>query len=86
VGSFPAGRTPEGVVDMIGNVWEWTSSPFRLYADTTRGSGSLYVIRGGSWNSLDQVSTAVFRGRAQSAAARGDLASTGFRCAMPARN
>ena len=86
VGSFPAGRTPEGGVhDMIGNVWEWTSSPFRLYSDTARGSGSQYVIRGGSWNSLDLVSTAVFRARAQSAAARGDLASTGFRCAMPAR-
>lgn len=24
VGSFPSGATPEGVMDMAGNIWEWT--------------------------------------------------------------
>lgn len=28
VGVFPAGDTPEGLVDMTGNVWEWTASLF----------------------------------------------------------
>lgn len=27
VGKLPAGATPEGVLDLAGNVWEWTSSP-----------------------------------------------------------
>jgi formylglycine-generating enzyme required for sulfatase activity len=30
VGAFPTGRTPEGVDDLVGNVFEWTSS---LYGD-----------------------------------------------------
>ncbi len=31
VGLFTAGATPEGCMDMIGNVWEWTTSLHRPY-------------------------------------------------------
>lgn len=42
VGRFPAGRSPFGVDDMAGNVWEWTADPFPARA----GEVSL---RGGGW-------------------------------------
>jgi formylglycine-generating enzyme required for sulfatase activity len=28
VGGRPAGATPEGIQDLIGNVWEWTATPW----------------------------------------------------------
>jgi formylglycine-generating enzyme required for sulfatase activity len=51
----PEGESAVGVADMIGNVWEWTSSLFRPYPyDANDGRETLQadgwrVLRGGSW-------------------------------------
>ena len=55
VGSFPRGASPYGVLDMSGNVWEWTRSLYRDYPyDASDGRESpdsprLRVLRGGSF-------------------------------------
>jgi toxoflavin biosynthesis protein ToxD len=56
MGSYsPGGDSYLGVADMVGNVWEWTSSQFKPYPyissdgrEEKRARGT-YVIRGGSW-------------------------------------
>ncbi len=54
VGSFPAGRSPFGLDDMIGNVWEWTSSPFP-------GDEKMRAIRGGGWGNNPYCLRAAYR-------------------------
>lgn len=59
VGSYPAGASPYGVMDMAGNVWEWVSDWYQAdyYSispptdPTGPASGTLHVMRGGSWYS-----------------------------------
>ena len=56
VGSYPAGASPYGVMDMSGNVWEWTSTiikPYPYNATDGREDPDKYaerVWRGGPWS------------------------------------
>jgi iron(II)-dependent oxidoreductase len=59
VGAYPAGASSYGVEQLMGDVWEWTSSGFTawpgfrpmLYADYSAPffGGDYRVLRGGSW-------------------------------------
>jgi serine/threonine-protein kinase len=57
VGSYPAGASPFGALDMAGNVWEWTNDRYsKTYYSQSPSrdpqgpvSGSDRVIRGGSF-------------------------------------
>jgi len=52
VGSFAASRSPFGVDDMAGNVWEWTRSTLGPYS---------YAVRGGSYYDDSLVTATVNR-------------------------
>ena len=57
VGSYPAGASPYGALDMAGNVWEWVNDWYSSsYYSVSPGSnppgpatGSYRVLRGGGW-------------------------------------
>ena len=59
VGAYPAGASAYGAEQMLGDVWEWTSSPLRPWPGFTPMIYDLYsqpffngdykVLRGGSW-------------------------------------
>lgn len=63
VSSFPAGASPYGVMDLAGNVWEWTADWYdeNYYAvspktnPTGPESGTIRVIRGGAWNTVPRA-------------------------------
>jgi formylglycine-generating enzyme required for sulfatase activity len=87
-GTFANGATPEGIQDLIGNVWEWTSSSYRAYengpaiADTLAQHG---VIRGGAFNTYTSIATPWWRQPVPPDPSPNQLDKTGFRCAMNAR-
>ena len=60
VGSFPDGKSRYGLVDVVGNVWEWTGDFYAEYTkdaqkDPTgpKSGDEGRVARGGAWNGSD---------------------------------
>lgn len=86
VATHPTGASPYGVLDMSGNVAEWTADFYdaAYYATSPAkdppgpASGGVRVHRGGSWNSA----VTVFRCSARTAALPSSATDEiGFRCA-----
>lgn len=89
VGSFPAGATRDGVMDLIGNVFEWTAGGLyefdrgaQVNPHGPKKAGS-YVIRGGAFNSgIAEFSDPALRfGMVSDSYSHG----VGFRCAAAIR-
>jgi serine/threonine-protein kinase len=82
VGRHKDGASPYGVLDMIGNVWEWTADEFELYPGSSAKPpeiepGVTYrVIRGGAFDG-NKKHDAAYRGFVD---AGEGYPKTGFRC------
>ncbi|NLF14989.1 MAG: formylglycine-generating enzyme family protein, partial [Anaerolineaceae bacterium] len=78
VGAFPAGASPWGVLDLAGNVWEWTASRWGRTTVSRPDYGYPYdpgdgreeldgpdfrVVRGGSWRDLQRFARCAYRDR-----------------------
>jgi len=77
VGSFPQSAGPEGVQDLIGNVWEWVENDYAPYPENTYASefynAGLKVIRGHSVSDIGHFPGAMY------ATALEKLARSGYR-------
>jgi len=70
-GAFPDGASPYGCLDMTGNVWEWTSTPFEGFPgfepfpypeySAEWFDGDHRVLKGGSWATSPSVLRTSFR-------------------------
>lgn len=71
VGAYRAGAADCGALDLLGNLWEWTSTdfdgypgfvahPYREYSEVFFASG-MRVLRGGSWATQSEVASRTFR-------------------------
>lgn len=75
-------RSPFGLFDMSGNVWEWTASDaleFPGGKPPPKTTLRLKIIRGGNWQSDSRTASAIFRGYYGAAGER-EYKGTGFRC------
>jgi iron(II)-dependent oxidoreductase len=83
VTSYPKGAAPNHVLQLVGNVWEWTDSEFNVTDAAGRpivGEMPMRGIRGGAFDTyFESQATSQFR-TGQLALARPH--NTGFRCAM----
>jgi formylglycine-generating enzyme required for sulfatase activity len=59
VGSFPKGASPFGILDMAGNVWEWTSDSYAHYTGDavtnprqSPTEAAPRICRGGGWSNF----------------------------------
>ncbi len=61
VGMYPPGISPYEIHDLSGNVWEWCLNEYENPEHTLVSGDATRVLRGGSWNGLAVVASALFR-------------------------
>ena len=61
VGLYPQGRSPYGILDLAGNVWEWCLNKYEKPDDTSPGGKDQRVLRGGSWGYYRDNARASYR-------------------------
>lgn len=86
VGSFPDGKSPEGVFDLAGNVAEWQAEPYRETSRDARPAespGAPRVVRGGGFLSGAAFVRGAARARLSPSVRRPDV---GLRCARSAQD
>jgi cytochrome c-type biogenesis protein len=94
VGSFPKSSSPEGVHDLIGNVWEWVEDDYNPYKGSTYQSeyyqAGLKILRGHSASDIGHFPGALYNqaikmfsrsGYRQYSNADEPAPDVGFRCA-----
>jgi len=75
VGAYPTGDNPNGIHDLAGNVWEWTSTP-----GSAKGT---FIDRGGCW--LNAVASRLRATDRNDVPAIQQSPTLGLRCAAAAR-
>ena len=82
VGSYPAGRTLQGVLDLAGNVAEWTDSDSFRYPNSKSQPIPGKIVRGGSFRNTDVFLMTTTRVALLPNEAKPDI---GFRCVKDAK-
>jgi formylglycine-generating enzyme required for sulfatase activity len=63
VGMYPQGATPEGLLDLSGNVWEWCLNEHANPDNAQEAGSERRVLRGGAWYDNPYYAAAVRRSR-----------------------